>query len=114
MSRLLSFSLGLLGIVLVPTALRAFEDAEPAPVPIESEAVQIPAPDLEDSFQDGLMPPGWTFVGCIFLGSGCKDVFIDSAGTYWVCKACGTTNNPGPGKCRKLTAYELQNALWCS
>jgi hypothetical protein len=114
MSRLSNLSLPLLGVLLIPAALRAFEVAESAPAPIESEEVEIPVPDVEEPLQDGLMAPGWTFAGCIFLGGSCKDVFIDSAGAYWVCKACGTTNNPGPGKCRKLTAYELQNALWCS
>jgi hypothetical protein len=56
----------------------------------------------------------WTFSGCIQLGSTCYDVYSDQQGTLWVCRACGTTNNPGPGKCRKLTAYEIANSLWCS
>lgn len=61
-----------------------------------------------------LAAANWTFSGCIQLGSTCYDVFSDQQGSLWVCKACGTTNHPGPGKCRKLTAYEIANSLWCS
>jgi hypothetical protein len=114
MSRLANLTLALLGIALAPAALRAFDVAEPVPVPVETDEVEVPVPDVEEPLADGLLPANWTFAGCIFLGGSCKDVFIDQNGAYWVCKACGTTNNPGPGKCRKLTAYELANALWCS
>ena len=61
-----------------------------------------------------LAAANWTFVGCIQLGQTCYDVYDDGSGTLWVCKACGTTKNPGPGRCRKLTAYEIANSLWCS
>jgi hypothetical protein len=61
-----------------------------------------------------LAAANWTWSGCIQLGSTCYDVYSDQNGTLWVCKACGTTNNPGPGKCRKLTAYEIANSLWCA
>ena len=56
----------------------------------------------------------WTHSGCISLGGNCYDVYSDSRGTLWVCLACGTTGNPSPGKCRKLTAYEIEHSLWCS
>ena len=61
-----------------------------------------------------LAAANWTWYGCIQLGSTCYDVYSDQNGTLWVCKACGTTGNPSPGKCRKLTAYEIANSLWCA
>ena len=118
MSRLLNLSLAILGIALVPATLRAFDVTEP--LPAVPEAVEVVAPDeaalpeVEEPLEDGLLAANWTFVGCIYLGGGCKDVFADAAGDYWVCKACGTTNHPGPGKCRRLTQYEINNSPWCS
>lgn len=118
MIRLFTLSLAALGIALVPAALRALETAEPIDASIGPAALELATevvePDSAEPFTDGFMPPSWTFAGCISLGGTCKDVFVDGDGAYWVCKACGTTNNPGPGKCRKLTAYELANALWCA
>lgn len=61
-----------------------------------------------------LAAANWTFVGCIQLSQTCYDVYDDGSGALWVCKACGTTKNPGPGRCRRLTAYEIANSLWCS
>ena len=61
-----------------------------------------------------LAAANWTFTGCIQLGSTCYDVYSDQNGALWVCRACGTTNHPGPGKCRKLTPYEIANSRWCS
>lgn len=56
----------------------------------------------------------WLHVGCIQLGNDCRDVFQDQNGNLWVCKECFTTGNPSPGKCRRLTAYEIATALWCA
>jgi len=58
----------------------------------------------------------WIFEGCFafFAAGPCYDVFRDSSGNYWICSKCGETNNPGPGKCRQLTAYELSHGFWCS
>ena len=58
----------------------------------------------------------WTFMGCWTPrnGSPCLDVFRDPQGGLWICKACGTTGNPGPGKCRRTTQAELDRGLWCS
>ena len=58
--------------------------------------------------------PGWTHVGCIQLGSECFDVFEDKKGDLWVCDECFTTQNPNPGKCRRLTDSELEGAVWCA
>jgi hypothetical protein len=58
----------------------------------------------------------WTFFGC-WHGSSttpCLDVFRDPQGGLWICKACGTTGKPGPGKCRQTTQAELDRGLWCS
>ncbi|HEX6884439.1 MAG TPA: hypothetical protein VF530_13760 [Planctomycetota bacterium] len=118
MIRPFTLALAALGIALVPTALRALDSAEPVAAPVEPAALEavteVVEPEVAEPFADGMMPPSWTFVGCISLSGTCKDVFVDGDGAYWVCKACGTTNSPGPGKCRRLTAYELQNSLWCS
>jgi len=42
----------------------------------------------------------WTHLGCWTprSGSPCLDVYSDPQGGLWICKACGTTGNPGPGK----------------
>jgi hypothetical protein len=58
----------------------------------------------------------WTFLGCWTPRSGtpCSDVFRDPQGRLWICKACGTTGNPNPGKCRRTTQEELNSGLWCS
>jgi hypothetical protein len=58
----------------------------------------------------------WVFEGCftMFQTGPCYDVFRDGSGNYWICAKCGQTNNPGPGTCRQLTAYELSHGLWCS
>ena len=58
----------------------------------------------------------WTFQGCwsARTGSPCLDVYSDPLGDLWICKACGTTGNPGPGKCRRTTQAELDSGLWCS
>jgi len=61
-----------------------------------------------------LAAANWTHYGCIQLGNDCLDVFLDNKGNLWVCQECFTTQNPGPGKCRKLTALEIANALWCA
>jgi hypothetical protein len=76
----------------------------------ELEALSDPA-TLDEL---ALAAANWTWSGCIQLGSTCYDVYSDQNGTLWVCKACGTTGNPSPGKCRKLTAYEIANSLWCA
>src|SRR5215204_1608008 len=31
-----------------------------------------------------------------------------------VCKDCGTTGNPGPGKCSPISQATLNSGLWCS
>jgi hypothetical protein len=58
----------------------------------------------------------WTFEGCWSprTGSPCLDVYRDPQGGLWICKACGTTGNPGPGKCRSTTQAELDSGRWCS
>ena len=58
----------------------------------------------------------WTHLGCWTpqLSSPCLDVYQDAQGGLWICKACGTTGNPGPGKCRRTTQAELDRGFWCS
>ena len=58
----------------------------------------------------------WTYSGCWTprSGSPCVDVYRDTQGRPWICKACRTTGNPGPGKCRQTTQAELDGGLWCS
>lgn len=58
----------------------------------------------------------WTFSGCWtqFSSQPCRDVFVDSQGQHWICRACGTTGNPSPGKCNPISAATLASGLWCS
>lgn len=74
--------------------------------------VEVQLDDVSDGEQ--WAAANWIHWGCIQLGSQCYDVFQDPQGALWVCKACFTTQNPNPGKCRRLTPWEIQNALWCA
>jgi len=58
----------------------------------------------------------FTFEGCWtqFQAGTCKDVFRDDQGNYWICKDCGTTGNPGPGKCNLTSLAALNRGFWCS
>lgn len=58
----------------------------------------------------------WTFSGCWtqFSSQPCRDVFVDQQGQHWICKACGTTGKPGPGKCNPIGQRTLDSGLWCS
>lgn len=59
---------------------------------------------------------GWVFGGCwtYWPARPCRDVYRDAAGQYWICKACGTTGNPGPGKCSRISIQTLNIGYWCS
>lgn len=61
-------------------------------------------------------PANWTFEGCWEpnLGSTCRDVFRDDQGNYYICRACGTTGNPTPGKCNPISSATLASGFWCS
>ncbi|HEU4508669.1 MAG TPA: hypothetical protein VFR78_10555 [Pyrinomonadaceae bacterium] len=58
----------------------------------------------------------WTFSGCWtqFSSQPCRDVFVDEQGQHWICRACGTTGKPGPGKCNPISQSTLASGLWCS
>ncbi len=58
----------------------------------------------------------WTFSGCWtqFSGRPCRDIYRDQEGNAWICKDCGTTGNPGPGKCNPISQATLNSGLWCS
>jgi hypothetical protein len=58
----------------------------------------------------------WTFEGCWtqFAAGTCRDVFRDDQGNHWICKECGTTGNPGPGKCNPISQATLASGFWCS
>ena len=58
----------------------------------------------------------WTFEGCWqqFLADPCRDVFRDQQGNYWICRECGSTGNPGPGKCNPISQATLARGFWCS
>jgi hypothetical protein len=57
---------------------------------------------------------GWVFEGCWnpFPSGTCYDVFRDSTGAYWRCKACGTTTNPSSKTCFRVNPYST--GYWCS
>lgn len=58
----------------------------------------------------------WTFEGCWtqFSAGPCRDIFRDQQGATWICRACGTTGNPGPGKCNPISQATLASGFWCS
>lgn len=58
----------------------------------------------------------WTFEGCWtqFSAGPCRDVYRDQQGGFWICRACGTTGNPGPGKCNPISQATLSTGFWCS
>ena len=75
---------------------------------------RICADDEPGTAVEELAAANWMHVGCISLHGVCYDVFQDNSGSLWVCKQCSQTGNPSPGKCRRLTQYEIDNSLWCS
>jgi hypothetical protein len=58
----------------------------------------------------------WTFEGCWtqFSAGTCRDVFVDQQGQHWICRECGTTGKPGPGKCSPISEATLASGFWCS
>ena len=62
------------------------------------------------------MASNWTYSGCWTRTTGgtCYDIYRDSSGQAWICKACRTTKGPGPGKCSKISQAELDAGRWCS
>lgn len=58
----------------------------------------------------------WTFEGCWtqFSAGPCRDIFRDQQGNTWICRACGTTGNPSPGKCNPISQATLASGFWCS
>ena len=58
----------------------------------------------------------WTFEGCWtqFSAGTCRDVFRDQQGNFWICRDCGTTGNPSPGKCNPISQATLASGFWCS
>jgi hypothetical protein len=58
----------------------------------------------------------WTFWGCWtqFSAGTCRDIYRDEQGNFWICRACGTTGNPGPGKCSPISEATLASGFWCS
>jgi len=58
----------------------------------------------------------WAFEGCWtqFSAGPCRDVFRDQQGNYWICRDCGSTGNPGPGKCNQISEATLARGFWCS
>ncbi|HEX7181791.1 MAG TPA: hypothetical protein VF756_08120 [Thermoanaerobaculia bacterium] len=60
-------------------------------------------------------PAGWTYQGCWSPYPNCvgaKDVYTDASGSFWQCRACGTTTNPSTSTCYK--SGNLNNiGYWC-
>ena len=61
-------------------------------------------------------PAKRTFEGCwTQISAGpCRDIFRDAQGDFWICRDCGTTGNPGPGKCNPISPATLASGFWCS
>ena len=99
---LIAFSLGV-ALTLLATSVGSMGRLHAGPADTE------PGAAVEE-----LAAANWMHVGWISLSGKCYDVFQDNSGDLWVCKQCFQTGNPSPGKCRRLTQYELDHALWCS
>ena len=58
----------------------------------------------------------WIFEGCWtqYQSGPCRDVYHDQQGNYIICRACGTTGNPTPGKCSPISLATLNSGFWCS
>jgi hypothetical protein len=58
----------------------------------------------------------YTFEGCWtqFIQGPCRDIFRDQNGGDWICRDCGTTGNPTPGKCTPISSATLASGFWCS
>ena len=58
----------------------------------------------------------WIFEGCWtqFASGPCRDVYRDDQGNDWICKQCGTTGKPTPGKCSPISQATLASGFWCS
>jgi hypothetical protein len=97
--------------------VRPDEGAAASEAAVTEAAIEVVATEevaLDEQVELDLAAANWNHYGCIQLGSSCLDVFQDPKGNLWVCQACFTTQNPNPGKCRRLTASEIANALWCA
>ena len=68
--------------------------------------------------KEAAAPPvvNWTFSGCWtqFSSQPCRDIFVDEQGNHFICRQCGTTGKPGPGKCNPISQATLASGLWCS
>jgi hypothetical protein len=73
-------------------------------------------PTSRNSATPNMATTVFTFEGCWtqFPSGPCRDVFRDDQGNYWICKACGTTGNPTPGKCSIISPTTLAHGFWCS
>ncbi len=58
----------------------------------------------------------WIFEGCWtqFSSGPCRDIFRDQEGNDWICRECGSTGKPGPGKCNPISQATLASGFWCS
>ena len=96
--------------VILFTCFLASSVAQPprhdAAIPGEATTKNASAPPVAD----------WSFSGCWtqFSSQPCRDVFVDQQGTHWICRQCGTTGKPGPGKCNPISQSTLASGLWCS
>ena len=98
----------LVGLLPLVTSARPTAEVDTLAVPVDLYLA------TQEDVESAQLAMGWTHAGCIQRGTRCYDVFDDGTGTLWICKACFTTKNPNTGKCRKLSAWELANALWCA
>ena len=58
----------------------------------------------------------WVHWGCwsYFPAGGCRDIYRDPQGDYWICRACGTTTKPGSKTCSRISTQTLATGYWCS
>jgi len=68
------------------------------------------------SAQGQVLTSEFVFEGCwAYVSAGpCYDIFRDSSGAYWICKACGTTKNANKKSCQPISLEQLNRGFWCS
>src|SRR5258705_5161939 len=98
-----------LSLLMIPSVQAATRAVWPAP-----QAMLLTFTPPAYNISGVPVASNWTFFGCwsARIGSPCLDVYRDPEGGLWICKACGTTGKPGPGKCRRTTQAELDRGVW--
>lgn len=97
----------LIGTLVIIAAFAVWSGLSATPADVNAAAAtDVPSAAKKDFTFEGCW--SWTPAGT------CRDVFQDSEGGHWLCKACGQTNKPGQGQCSSISQRSLDSGYWCS